>query len=154
LYQVKIHTRPGKLNGFLAGGKKHKFPGPVGQRGDIVSRVIHRPVQIPVTAQRIQKIKTADNGFHIPDTFYPSGKFGFRGIGKRKYMKSISDPEKFTEERPGNITDKFPVMAAHTRRSINKHNKIDGIIGIPYAAGLLLAVGKQHDQQGEQGKIY
>jgi hypothetical protein len=129
------------LDDFLSGGKKHKFPGPVGQCGNIVSRVIHRPVQIPVAAQGIQKMKTADNGFHIPDTFDPSGKFGFRGIGKRKYVKGISNPEKFTEERPGNIIDKFPVMAAHARRSINKHNKIDGTIGIPYVTGLLLAVG-------------
>jgi hypothetical protein len=99
-------------------------------------------------------MKTADNGFHIPDTFDPSGKFGFWGIGKRKYVKGVSNPEKFTEERPGNITDKFPVMAVHTRRSINKHNKIDGITGIPGISGLLLTVGEQHNQQGEQGKIY
>jgi hypothetical protein len=82
LYQVKIRARPGKLNRFPSGGKKHKFPGPVGQRGNVVSRVIQRPVQIPAAAQGIQKIKTANNGFHIPYAFDPSGKFGFRTAGK------------------------------------------------------------------------
>lgn len=99
-------------------------------------------------------MKAADNGFHIPDAFDPSGKFGFWGIGKRKYMKSITDAKKFTEKRPGNIVDKFPIMAAHILGSINKYDKIDGTVGIPGAAGLLLTVGKQHNQQGEQDKVY
>jgi hypothetical protein len=69
-------------------------------------------------------------------------------------VKGVADTEKFTEKRPGNIADKFPVMAAHTRRSINKYNKIDGAAGIPYLSCLLLAVGKKYNQQGKQDKVH
>jgi hypothetical protein len=82
LYRIKIRARPGKLNRFLPGGKKHKFPGTVGQRGNVVFRVIQRPVQIPAAFQGIQKIKTADNGFYIPHAFDPPGKFGLWTAGK------------------------------------------------------------------------
>jgi hypothetical protein len=70
------------LNGFRSGGKKHKLSGTIGQSGNISFRVIQRPDQIPAASQRIQKIKAADNGFHIPDTFDPSGKFCLWSIGK------------------------------------------------------------------------
>jgi hypothetical protein len=57
-------------------------------------------------------------------------------------MKGIADTKKFTEERPGNIVDKFPIVTAHVQGGINKYNKINGTVRIADAAGLLLAVGK------------
>ena len=69
-------------------------------------------------------------------------------------MKSIADAKELAEKRTGNIVDKFPVMAAHIQGSIDKYDKIDGTVGIPRAAALLLTVGKQHNKQGKQGKVY
>jgi hypothetical protein len=43
-------------------------------------------------------MKAADNGFHIPDPFNPTDNLGGRIIGKGKYMKSVSDTEKFAEK--------------------------------------------------------
>jgi hypothetical protein len=98
-------------------------------------------------------MEAADNGFHIPDTFNFSGKLGGRTIGKRNYMKSISDTEKFAEERPRGKFEKFPEIAAHAGGSVNKDNKVDRSIRTWVAAALLLAVGKQQSQQRKQDKV-
>jgi hypothetical protein len=71
------------------------------------------------------KRQTACNGFYIPYVFYLMRDFRVGGTRKRNKMKRIAYPEKFLQERTGDILGCFPIRIAHTGRRIQNQNKIN-----------------------------